>query len=122
MVIKLISGALILFTAYMGIKHGWQGLRAKPGDTGPAAELFKKLNLSANATKIIAVLSILSGILILAPQTFVFGNLLNAGLILVLMILFLNAGEIKPALIEVPFLLIPLLLIYFGHPLAVKPY
>jgi hypothetical protein len=34
------------------------------------------------------------------------------------MLLFLNAGEVKPALIEIPFLLIPLVLIYLKHPLA----
>jgi hypothetical protein len=120
MIIKVISGTLLLFTAFMGIKHGWQGLTAKPGDTGPAAELFRRLDLSPLATKGIGLVSILSALLILVPQTFVIGNVLNAALILILMILFLNAREIKPALIEVPFLLIPLLLIYFKHPLVAK--
>jgi len=120
MITKLISGALILFTAYMGISHGLQGLNIKPGDTGPQVDLFSKLNLSQGATKAIAALSILSAVLILVPQTFVFGNLLNAGLILLLMVLFLNVREIKPALIEIPFLLIPLVLTYLKHPLAAK--
>lgn len=120
MIIKFISGTLLLFTAFMGIKHGWQGLTAKPGDTGPAAELFKKLDLSPVVTKGIGLVSIISALLILAPQTFVIGNALNAALILLLMVLFLDAGEIKPALIEIPFLLIPLILIYLKHPLAAK--
>lgn len=120
MIVKVISGTLLLFTAFMGIKHGWQGLTVKPGDTGPAAELFEKLDLSPLATKGIGLVSIISALLILAPQTFLIGNLLNAALILILMILFLNAGEIKPALIEIPFLLIPLLLIYLKHPLAAR--
>lgn len=120
MIIKLISGALIVFSAYLGIKHGWQGLNTKPDDTGPQVDLFKKLNLSPTASKAIAVISILSGVLILVPQTFVFGNFLNAGLILLLMVLFLNVGEVKSALIEIPFLIIPLVLIYLKHPFAVK--
>lgn len=44
MIIKFISGALILFTACMSIKHGWDGLNMKPGDTGPQADLFGKIN------------------------------------------------------------------------------
>lgn len=32
----------------------------------------------------------------------------------------LNAREIKPALIEIPFLFIPLVLIYLKHPLVTK--
>lgn len=119
MIIKLISGALILFTAYMGFKHGWQALQIKPGDTGPEVELFNKLNLSPAAIKTIGVLSILGGLLILAPQTFFIGNLLNAVVIVFLMAMFLNAGEIKPALIEIPFLAIPLLLIYLKYPLEI---
>lgn len=118
MIIKLISGALILFTAFMGIKHGWQGLTMKPGDTGPEADLFAKINLSPGISKAISVLSILSALLILVPQTFLAGNLINATVILLLMILFLRAGEFKPALIEIPFLLIPLLLIFLKHPFA----
>jgi len=120
MIIKIISGALILFTSFMGIKHGWQGLSMKPGDTGPEAELFSKINLSAPLSKLIAVLSIVSALLILAPQTFVVGNLINAAVILFLMVMFLNVRAFKPALIEIPFLLIPLLLIYLKHPLATK--
>lgn len=118
MIIKLISAALILFTAFMGIKHGWQGLTINPNDPGPAADLFRKINLSPAASKLIGAASIIGALLILLPQTFLIGNLLNAALILLLMVLFLNAREIKPALIEVPFLLIPLVLIYLKHPFA----
>jgi hypothetical protein len=120
MIIKFISGALILFTAYMGIKHGWQGLTMKPNDTGPGVDLMKKVDLNQGVLKVFSVLTILSALLILPPQTFVAGNLLNAALILFLLIRFLMVGESKPALIEIPFLLIPLLLIWLKHPFAVK--
>lgn len=118
MIIKLISGALILFTAYMSFTHGWQGLNFKPGDTGPQVDLFKKIDLSPFALKFFAVLTILGGLLILFPQTFVIGNMLNAISILFLMILFVNVREMKPALIEIPFLLIPLVLVYLKYPFS----
>jgi hypothetical protein len=118
MIIKLISGALLLFTAYMGIKHGWQLFNVKPGDTGPEMDLIGKLNLSQGSIKSFAVLTILCAILVLFPQTFVLGNILNAIGILLIMSMLLNVREIKPALIEIPFLLIPLVLIYLKHPLV----
>jgi hypothetical protein len=53
----------------------------------------------------------------LFPQTFFAGNLLGAAVILLIVALALNAGNIKMALIEVPFFLMPLILIWLGHPL-----
>jgi hypothetical protein len=120
MIFKIISGALLLFTTYMGIKHGWQVLNIKPGDTGPEIDLIRKLNLSQGVLKVFAVLTILSALLILFPQTFVMGNILNAIGIVLIMSTLLNVREIKPVLIEIPFLLIPLILIYLKHPLAAK--
>jgi hypothetical protein len=120
MITKIISGVLILFTAYMSIKHGWQGLNARLTDTGPAADLFKKINLSLQVIKVFSALTILSAFMILFPQTFVAGNILNAILIFFLMIQFLRVGEMKPALIEIPFLLIPIVLIFLKHPLVAK--
>ncbi len=120
MILKLISGALILFTAYLGIKHGWQLFNVKPGATGPEADLLGKLNLSRVTLKIFAVMTLISALLILFPQTFVLGNTLNAIGIILIIVTLLNVREIKPALIEIPFLLIPLVLIYLKHPLVSK--
>jgi hypothetical protein len=120
MIFKIISGILLIFTVYMGINHGWQALNMKPGDTGPGADLFNKLNLSQGVIKVFAVLTILSALLILFPQTFVIGNILNAIGILLIMAMLLNVRDIKPALIEIPFLLLPLLLIYLKHPFVAK--
>ena len=44
MVIKVINSALILFAVYMGIKHGWNMLNAKP----EMIEMFGKWNLNKN--------------------------------------------------------------------------
>ncbi len=118
MIIKIISGVLLLFSAYMGIKHGWQLLNSKPGDTGPEMDLLRKLNLSQVAIKSFAVLTLITALLILFPQTFVLGNILNSIGILLIMSMLLNVREIKPALIEIPFMFIPLVLIYLKHPFA----
>lgn len=118
MYIKLISGFLILFSAFMGARHGWSGLTFKPGDTTPTAELQRTLNLSADTLKVFSIATILGGLLVLPPQTFLAGNILNICLFVFLIIRFLIAGDIKHALIEVPFLLIPVVLIFLKHPLS----
>lgn len=120
MFIKLISGMLILFSAFMAVKHGWSGLNFRPGDTGPFANFQQKMNLSLSTLKAFSMLTILGGLLLLTSQTFFVGNLLNISLFLFLIIRFLLIGEIKFALSEIPFLLIPILLIFLGHPLAVN--
>jgi hypothetical protein len=120
MIIKLISASLILFSAFMGVKHGWGAYHSKPGDTGPVANLLQTLHLSQNELKFFAVLTIAGGLLLLAPQTFFIGNLLNICLFLFLILRFLLVGDIKHALSEIPFLLIPVLLIFIKHPLVAQ--
>jgi hypothetical protein len=120
MIIKIISGVLILFSAFMGIRQGMKGLNVKPGDTGPFVHLKEKLKFSDSTLKVFAALTILSGVLLLAPQTFLFANILNIGLFLFLIIRWLLIGDVKAALSEVPFMLIPVLLIFLKHPFAVQ--
>lgn len=84
MIIKIISGILILFSAFMGIRQGMKGLNIKPGDTGPFVNIQQKLKFSDSTLKVYAVLTILSGILLLLPQTFLFANILNISLFLLI--------------------------------------
>jgi len=111
---KVVSGILILITAFLGFKHGWNGLmvKVKPGD----ADMMAELGIGRTGTIIMSILSIAVGLMVLAPQTFFVGNLLNATIILVIMALSLKVGNIKTALIEIPFLLMPLVMIWLGHP------
>ena len=111
---KIVSGILILITAFLSFKHGWDGLTVtvKPGD----ADMMAELGIGRTGTIIISILSISVGLMVLAPQTFFAGNLLNATIILVIMTLSLKAGNIKTALIEIPFLVMPMVMIWLGHP------
>ena len=109
---KIISGILILVTAYLSFKHGWAGITMK----AESADMFADLKISKTLLYIISVLSLAVGIMIFFPQTFFAANLINAATILLIMALALRVGNIKIALIEIPFLLMPLLLIYLGHP------
>jgi hypothetical protein len=114
MIFKLISTVLILFTAFMGIKHGWSALNPTPENSA----MMESLKLSTSLVKVIGVLTFAGAILILFPSTFFWGNILNACLIVLMMGLFMQAKDYKFVAIEIPFLLIPLILIYLKHPLS----
>ncbi|PUZ21564.1 hypothetical protein GA0116948_110101 [Chitinophaga costaii] len=111
--VKIITILLILVTVYFGVSHGSRSF-AKP--TGQLLQMMTSLGITDAIRIAIGVWSVLSALLILFPQTFFMGNLFRAMLLLLLMSLALKAGNYKFALIEIPFLLMPLALIYLGHP------
>jgi len=115
---KIISGLLILLTAFLQFKHAWAGLtmNVAPEETN----MMEDLGISRSFLFIISILSLGVGVMVLFPQTFFAANLLNAAMILLIMALALRAGNIRTALIEIPFLLLPLVMIWLGHPFGVK--
>lgn len=80
-------------------------------------EMVNALGIGKTGLLAVSVLSLTVGVLVLFPQTFFIGNLINALVIVLIMALSLKGGNYKIALIEIPFLLMPLVLIYLGHPL-----
>lgn len=114
MILKIISAALILFTTFMGVKHGWSALNPTPENM----VMLEGLKISPLFIKIIGSLTLIGAVLILFPPTFFCGNILNASLILMMMVLFIRANDLKGVLIEIPFLVIPLVLLYLKHPLT----
>jgi hypothetical protein len=111
---KIISGLLILVTVFLSIKHGWDGLHI--ADHPEQAKMAAGLGVGRTGIMVFSILSIAVGVAILFPPTFFMANLVNAGTILLIMAFSLKGGNYKMALIEIPFLLMPLLLIYLGHP------
>jgi len=82
------------------------------------SEAFSKLGISRPVLRVVGVLTLLVGVFVLLPLTFFTGNVINAVLLLSILILQLRAGNIKAALIEIPFLLLPLVMIWLGYPLG----
>ncbi|WP_343675112.1 hypothetical protein [Chitinophaga sp.] len=54
------------------------------------------------------------------PDTFFLGNMLNAILIVMIMGLALRVGNYRMALIEIPFLVMPLVMIWLKYPFKFK--
>ncbi|MDR6967324.1 hypothetical protein J2X31_001331 [Flavobacterium arsenatis] len=113
MVLKIINSALILVAVFMGFKQGYAMLSGKP----EMVEMFSKWNFSKTALMINGAVTIISAILILFPKTFVYGNFLMATGILLIICLHLLDKDLKGVVIELPFLLLNLVIIYLQHPL-----
>ncbi|MCC6251552.1 MAG: DoxX family protein [Bacteroidia bacterium] len=113
MIPKILNSVLILFAVFMGIKHGWNMLTAKP----EMLEMFGKWNFGKNAVIINGAVTLMASLLILLPKTFVWGNFLMAAGILLIICMQLLHKDLKGAAIEVPFLLLNLIIIYLQHPL-----
>ena len=113
MTLRILNSVLILFAVFMGIKHGWNMLTAKP----EMLEMFGKWNFSKNAVIVNGAITLLASLLILFPKTFVWGNFLMAAGILMIICLQLLNKDLKGVAIEAPFLLLNLIIIYLQHPL-----
>jgi hypothetical protein len=114
LILKIINSILILFAVYMGCKQGWAMLSGK----NELLELFSNWNLGKNAVMAIGFVTMLSAVMILIPRTFVWGNFLMAAGILLIICFHLSDKNLKGVLIELPFLLLSLIIIYLQHPLA----
>jgi hypothetical protein len=114
MAIKIINSLLMLFAVYMGFKQGWAMFTGKP----EMLTMFSRWHFNRQCLTILGTITLLSALLILFPQTFIFGNFLMASTILFIICLQLSIKDLKGAVVELPFFLMNLLIIYFQHPLA----
>lgn len=113
MIFKIINAALILVAVFMGFKQGIAMLASKPD----MIEMFGKWGFNKTGLMINGAITILAAVLILFPKTFVWGNFLMAAGILLIICFHLLDKDFKGVMIELPFLLLNLLIIYLQHPL-----
>lgn len=113
MIIKITNSLLILFAVFMGLKQGYAMFSGKI----EMLELFSKWHFSKTAVTINGAITMLAALLILHPKTFLWGNFIMAAGILMILCLQLLVKDIKGAAVELPFLLLNLVIIYFQHPL-----
>lgn len=114
MILKIINSILILVAVFMGLKQGWAMLSGKP----EMLEMFSKWNFSKTTVMVNGAITIIAALMILFPKTFVWGNLLMAAGILMIICLHLLDKDLKGVAIEIPFLLLNLVIIYLQHPLS----
>nr|WP_295867409.1 DoxX family protein [uncultured Chitinophaga sp.] len=113
MVLKIINAILILVAVFMGFKQGYAMFSGKP----EMLDMFGKWGIGKTGVMINGMVTILAAVLILFPKTFVWGNFLMALGILLIICFHLLDKDLKGVLIELPFLLLNLVIIYLQHPL-----
>jgi hypothetical protein len=116
MIIKLINIILIAVAVFMGIKQGWAMISAKQD----MVDMFGKWDISPIGLLILGSLTMFSAFLILFTQTFVYGNVLMASTILLIIGFHLHDADWKGVLTELPFFLLNLVIISLKYPLPLK--
>jgi hypothetical protein len=110
---KIVSILLLIASAFLSIKHGWDAFQPANAEQ---AKIMANLGISNTVMPYFGALSIIIGLILFFPQTFFLGNVLNAVIIVLIMALSLRAGDYKMALMEIPFLTLPLILIWLKYP------
>lgn len=114
MIAKVISSILILVTLYMGIKQGWPIIGSKAEMLGT----LSKWGIGETIAPVLGLLTLGAAILVLFPQTFFYGNVITALVIIYVMGSQLIHSDMQSAVFELPFLIMPLVLLYLGHPFS----
>lgn len=114
MIKNIISLVLLVVSVALSFKHGWDTFNYK--NNSASLKMMNELGISGSVIPFLGALTIIVGVLLLFPKTFFIGNVLNAMSIVLIMALALRAGNIKMALIEIPFLALPFIMIWLKYP------
>lgn len=112
---KIVSIILLIVSVFLSISHGWAAFKPANADQ---LKMMSNLGITTTTMPYFGVFSIIIGLMLLFPQTFFIGNVLNAITIVLIMALSLRAGDYKTALIEIPFLIMPLVMIWLKYPFS----
>ena len=114
MIKNIVSAVLLLISVTLSFKHAWDTLHYK--NNPESVKIMESLGISETYIPYMACVAIVVGVLLLIPGTFFLGNMLNAILIVMIMGLAIRAGNYRMALIEIPFLVMPLVMIGLRYP------
>lgn len=114
MIKNIISLLLLIISAGLSFSHGWSSFNYKKNPD--SFKIMQELGIAEWTMPLLGGLAILVGVLLLIPKTFFIGNLINAISILLIMALALKAGNYKLAVLEIPFLVLPLIMIWLKYP------
>ncbi|SEN41403.1 hypothetical protein SAMN04488505_11097 [Chitinophaga rupis] len=115
---NIVSALLLLISVTLSFKHAWDTVHYKSNPE--SVKMMESLGISEAFIPYLAAVAIVVGVLLLLPGTFFLGNMLNAILIVMIMGLALRAGNYRIALIEIPFLAMPLVMIWLKYPFKFK--
>ncbi|MCI3938579.1 DoxX family protein [Chryseobacterium aahli] len=112
MILRIINSILILIAVFMGTKQGYAMFSGRQ----EMLDMFGKWGYNKTGLAINGAITIIAAIMILFPKTFVCGNFLMAAGILLIICFHLLDRDLKGVVIELPFLMINLVIIYLQYP------
>ena len=112
--LKILNSLLILFAVFMGVKQGSAMVTGKPAMT----EMFARWHIGKTGVMIMGACTLLGSVCMLFPKTFVWGNFIMAAGILLIIAFHLADRDMKGVLLELPFFLLSLVIIYLQYPLT----
>jgi hypothetical protein len=112
--LTVLNTVLLTVSAFMGIKHGSAMILRKPH----MLEMFAAWGVGAGGVLAFGLVGTTAAVLTLFPRTFFAGNFVMAACLLLLTALCLQQRDLLGALREVPFVLLPLLIVYLQYPLG----
>jgi len=110
---KIVSIILLLISTALSLKHGWDAFQPPSAEQ---AKMMANLGVTQSIMPYFGAFSIVVALMLLFPQTFFISNVLHAITIVLIMAMSLRAGDYRMALIEIPFLAMPLILIWLKYP------
>lgn len=113
MIKNIISLVLLLVLAGLNVKHGLDSFKTP---TIEQQKMIAQLGMTESSMKFMGIVAIAIAVLQLIPKTFFLGNLLNAFVIITVMAFAIKAENYKMVMIEIPFLILPLLMIWLKYP------
>jgi hypothetical protein len=110
----LLNTVLLGVSAFMGIKHGTAMILRKPH----MLEMFAAWGVGAGGVMAFGLVGTTAAVLTPFPRTFFAGNFVMSACLLLLTAPCLHQRDLAGALREVPFVLLPLLIVYLQYPLG----
>ncbi|WP_430402841.1 hypothetical protein [Fluviicola sp.] len=111
----ILSLILLIVSVFLSFKHGWDTFNYRKNPE--TFKLLNELGIRQSLIPFFGILTITIGVLLLIPKTFFSGNLLSALSIVLIMALALRAGNYKMVFVEIPFLALPLVMIWLKYPI-----
>ncbi|PWJ56904.1 hypothetical protein CLV98_10913 [Dyadobacter jejuensis] len=113
MTLKIVNAVLMFGAVLMGLKQGYAMFSGKL----EMLEMFSKWGFTKTDVALLGLVTLIASVLILFPRTFVWGNFLMAAGILLIICYHALDQNLKGIAIELPFLLLNMVIIYFQYPL-----
>ena len=104
---------LLIALAFLSLKHGWDAFQPA---TAEQAKIMANLGITQSIMPYFGVFSIIIGLMLFFPQTFFASNVLHAVIVVMIIVLSLRAGDYRMAMIEIPFLALPLIMLWLKYP------